>query len=155
MPPYTILAIVLIVLAVIFIVLMIQSHMKIKHLEKENPLIDNKMLHSFVYTKPNQENTGVVYNVFGMINHVNVSSGLYELRVVDGSGTSKEMLNKYRHAGGFVVIMRQIFSITYDRDIVTPDNETHNKYDLTRVFGSASSAVIADAKMTRIHVLSF
>jgi len=153
---FSFVALSIIILSIISSLILVNAYTMLQKLNKYNPLMHSDATKSFVYSRPAQQNTGVVYDVYAILNAVNVARGEYELIVKADHGGANALKAKFQRYGGTTMLLQQTFNFTYVGNTDKEGIEYH-VYKLIRL-NDLITRLFADVhigKLSRFHVVCF
>lgn len=112
-------------------ILLLQVQLKIKAFEKQNPLVDNKLVHDFVYTKTGKT-IGRVFNIWAILNVTDAPGGEFEFLVKYGYGSAKALYGLLQTGPRTVMLLQQALKIEYLQN-TDYNNELYSLYKLQRL----------------------
>lgn len=135
---------------------LINAHTVLKKMNTYNPLVHSDATKRFVYSKPVQQNKGVIYDLYAIINVVNAPRGEYELIVKSDHGGAKSLRTRFQRHGGIILLLQQGFNFVYTGN-TEKDGHDFNIYKLVRINDAITKtfANVNIGKLTHFHVACF
>ena len=133
-------------------IIVINSFSKLNLLNRSNPLA-NEVIHDFIYSKNQGVSKGKVLDIWGIINPLNVSLGMYELSVKNtthGASTLRKTLGK---GSNLIVLLQLGFNIKFHSK-TSVDGESFDLYHLHTVTDYMPLAFekLQFGKLTNYHI---